>query len=147
MIDKYKLKMFKDLEENLKCAGFCHLPDFWFHRSYYEGRPSKTCLNSLYDQLDEIDSYLGFSFLTMALFNLFQLFSICGICKSKDRSFQKELNPHESSRNALYLDDDKSHIVIEQMDMSSYNQTTNMAMSSNKKQNISHIRFRNYQIE
>lgn len=37
----------KDFEDNLKCAGICQAPDFWFYREFYVGPPEQNCLVSI----------------------------------------------------------------------------------------------------
>ena len=48
--------------------------------------------------------------MALAGFTLLQLFSLCGLCRSKDKSFQQDIDPHHGgnfSREALYLSEDK----------------------------------------
>jgi hypothetical protein len=80
--------MIKDLEQNLKCAGMCEIPHFWFYQEFFNGPPTQSCLSSMKNELDKVSGALGYSYTAMALSTILQIFSLCGICKAKDACFQ-----------------------------------------------------------
>ena len=79
--------MIKEFETNLKCAGMCTVPDFWFYQDFYNGPPAQSCLSSMKNELDKVSGAMGYSYAVMAIATLLQLFSLCGICRAKDACF------------------------------------------------------------
>jgi hypothetical protein len=65
-ISSKSMLFIQDFENNLKCAGMCKVPDFWFYQDFFNGPPVNNCLTSLKEEFDKADGLLGYSFVAMA---------------------------------------------------------------------------------
>ena len=95
VINAKTLMFIQDFETNLKCAGICQRPTFWFYQDFFNGPPTSNCLTSFKNEFDKADGLLGYAFVAMGGAILLQLFSVCGLCCNRDRCNKKKKKDSE----------------------------------------------------